>query len=146
MCSGDGLRQADVFGLQTLRSLLHNERDPRPFIERTISASGDGGKMDEDVIAIFALDKAKPFSCVKPLHGSCFFHVSSVPAIPGFLTCQFEYRAEVMLNFTSTFKRIQTMREDFKSAFKSSMTLSTTRRNGSAASGRMRAVYSAHGS
>jgi len=78
--------------------------------------------MDEDVIAIFALDKAKPFSCVKPLHGSCFFHVSSVPAIPGFLTCQFEYRAEVMLNFTSTFKRIQTMREDLKSDFKSSMT------------------------
>jgi hypothetical protein len=59
MCSGDGLRQADVFGLQTLRSLLHDERDPCPFVEQTIFASGDSGKMDEDVFAIFALDKAK---------------------------------------------------------------------------------------
>ena len=41
--------------------------------------------MDEDVLPIFALDKAKTFSRVKPLYGSCFFHVSSVPAIPGFL-------------------------------------------------------------
>src|SRR5262245_32347150 len=120
------LSQADVLGLQTLRSLLHNERDPCPFIERTISASGDGGKMDEDVFAIFALDKAKPFSRVKPLYGSCFFHVFLCSCDPWFPDLSVEYRAEVMLNFTSTFKRIQTMREDLKSAFKSSMTLSAT--------------------
>src|SRR5579872_6047008 len=79
------LSQADVFGLQTFRPLLHDERNPRPFIQRTISASGDGGKMDENVFAILALNEPKSFSCVKPLYGSCFFHVSSVPAIPGFL-------------------------------------------------------------
>src|SRR5215467_11647424 len=82
---GMPLSQADVFGLQTLRSLLHNERDPCPFIERTVSARGDGGEMDEDILPIFALDKAKTLSRVKPLYGSGFFHVSSVPAVPGFL-------------------------------------------------------------
>jgi hypothetical protein len=51
-----------------------------------------------------------------------------------------------MLNFTSTLKRIQTMREDLKSAFKSSMTLSATVAVGQRSLGRMRAVYSAHGS
>jgi hypothetical protein len=61
--------------------------------------------MDEDVIAIFALDKAKTLSRVKPLYGSCFFHVSSIPMISGFLSYRFEYRAEATLDLTSTSKR-----------------------------------------
>src|SRR6516225_5441510 len=100
---GDALSQADVFGLQTLRSLLHNERDPCSFIERTISARGNGGEMDEDVLPIFALDKAKTFSRIKPLYGSCFFHVSSVSCISGSLTCRL---IRMTLNLTSTLKRI----------------------------------------
>src|SRR6516225_10984851 len=82
---GDALSQADVFGLQTLQSLLHNERDSCPFIERTVSARGDSGKMDEDVLPVLALNKAKTFSRIKPLYGSCFFHCflsSCCPCFP----------------------------------------------------------------
>ena len=86
------LSQADIFGLQTLRSLLHNERDPCPFIQRTITASGYGGKMDEDVFAILALDKAKTFARVKPLYRACFFHTSSPSGVPAFLP----YRLPIM--------------------------------------------------
>jgi hypothetical protein len=38
--------------------------------------------MDEDVFAILALDKAKTFARVKPLHRACFFHNSSPSGIP----------------------------------------------------------------
>src|ERR1051326_6966849 len=82
---GNALGKADIFGLQTLRSLLHNERDPCAFIERTVSARRDGGKMDEDVLPVFALDKAKTFPRIKPLYCSGFFHVSSLPVVPVFL-------------------------------------------------------------
>src|SRR5262249_16705704 len=111
------LGQGDVFSLQTLRSLLHNERDPCAFIERTVSARGDGGEMDEDILPIFALDKAKTFSRVKPLDSSCFFHLSSFLAIPGFLPDRLSIVPRGALNFTSALKGIQTMREDLKSPF-----------------------------
>ena len=61
--------------------------------------------MDEDVFAIFALDKAKTFSRVKPLYGSCFFHVSSIPMISGFLSYRFEYYAEATLDLTALRKK-----------------------------------------
>jgi hypothetical protein len=41
--------------------------------------------MDEDVFAIFALDKAKSFSGVKPLYCACLSHFSSTSEIPNFL-------------------------------------------------------------
>jgi hypothetical protein len=41
--------------------------------------------MDEDVFAIFALDKPKSFSGVKPLYCACLSHFSSVSKIPNFL-------------------------------------------------------------
>ena len=41
--------------------------------------------MDEDVFAIFALDKAKSFSRVKPLYCACLSHFPSVSKIPNFL-------------------------------------------------------------
>src|SRR5262249_19664121 len=92
LASRNALSQANVFSLQTLRALLHHERDPCPFIQRTISASGYGGKMDEDVFAILPLDKAKTFARVKPLYRACFFHNSSPSGIPAFLP----YRLSVM--------------------------------------------------
>src|SRR5215469_16915858 len=100
---GDALSQADVFGLQTLQSLLHNERDSCPFIERTVSARGDSGKMDEDVLPVLALNKAKTFSRVKPLYGSCFFHVSSVPAVLAFLP----YRLSIVPADAEFYARIE---------------------------------------
>jgi hypothetical protein len=96
--------------------------------------------MDEDVLPIFALDKAKTFPLVKPLYGSCFFHVSSVPAIPGFLPYRLSIRAEVTLNFTSALKWIQTMREDLESPFSLACLSPPPSRWVSAASRRMRAV------
>jgi hypothetical protein len=49
-----------------------------PSSRRTIAAGGDGGKMDEDVFAIF-------FSRVKPLYCACLSHFSSTSEIPNFL-------------------------------------------------------------
>src|SRR5438105_48273 len=42
--------------------------------------------MDEDVLAILALDKAKALPRVKPFNCSCFFHLSSFLAISSLLT------------------------------------------------------------
>jgi hypothetical protein len=50
--------------------------------------------MDEHVLPVVALNKAKTFSRVKPLYGSCFFHVSSVPAVLAFLP----YRLSIVPN------------------------------------------------
>src|ERR1039457_3876242 len=70
------LRQTDLFGLQTFRPALHNKRHPRAFIQRAVPARLDGGKMDENVFAILALDKTKSLGRVEPLHRTGFFHVS----------------------------------------------------------------------
>jgi hypothetical protein len=48
--------------------------------------------MDEDVFAIFALDKAKTFARVKPLYRAYFFHNSSPSGVPAFLP----YRLSIM--------------------------------------------------
>ena len=69
------LGQADLFGLQTLRAAGHDKGDLRTFVERTVATRLDCGKMDEDIFAVFALNKSETFSGVKPLYGSCFFHV-----------------------------------------------------------------------
>jgi hypothetical protein len=112
MAIRDALGRANVFGLQTLRALLDDERDAGPFIERTIAASGDGGKMDEDVFAILALDKSKSFSRVKPLYCACFFHLSSLPNDPYIPALSIEDHAEVYDEIRSTFSGFQTTRED----------------------------------
>src|ERR1035437_8860985 len=40
--------------------------------------------MDENVFAILPLYKSEAFCGVKPLHGTCFFHVSSTSSYDGF--------------------------------------------------------------
>ena len=114
LASRNALSQANVFSLQTLRALLHNERDPCPFIQRTISACGYGGKMDEDVFAVLALDKAKTFARVKPLYRACFFHNSSPFWNPCFPALSVECHAEVTLNSMSTLSGFKRREEDFK--------------------------------
>ena len=79
------LCQANVFRLQTLRAFFHYERHARAFVERAISAGFDSGEMDENVFAIFTLDESEAFCGVKPLHGTCFFHVSSTSSYDAFL-------------------------------------------------------------
>ena len=68
------LGEADLFGLQALRSLGHDKRHLCAFVQRTIPARFDRGKMHENVFAVFTRNKSESFSCVEPLYGSCFFH------------------------------------------------------------------------
>lgn len=69
------LRQVDLFGLQTLGPALHYECHPSALVQRAVTARLDGREMNEDILAILALDKSKTFAGVKPLHRTCFFHV-----------------------------------------------------------------------
>ena len=71
------LGQIHIFGLQAFRPLLHFKGYARTLVERFISASRNGGKMDEHIFAILALDKSKSFCGVKPLHCSGFFQDDS---------------------------------------------------------------------
>src|ERR1700732_1604759 len=64
-----------VFGLQTLRALFYFKRAACSLVGGFVAAGGDGGKMPENIFAIFALDKPEPFCGVKPLHSTCFFHL-----------------------------------------------------------------------
>src|ERR1039457_6962009 len=78
------LCQTNVFRLQALRAFLDYKRHTRALVERAITAGFDSGEMDENVLAILALDKSEAFCGVKPLHGTCFFHVSSTSSYDGF--------------------------------------------------------------
>ncbi len=70
------LSQSDFFRLQALGTFLHNERYTGAFVEGPVAAGCNSRKMDENIFSVFALDKPKTFTCVKPLHCTCFFHVS----------------------------------------------------------------------
>ena len=105
------LSGGDFFCLQPFRALFHDERDAGALVQRTISARGNGGEVDENVFAILTLNKAESFSRVKPLYCSSFFHVSSIstsdldcPAL-SIEHCRGDYQGEHV-------QRIQTTRED----------------------------------
>lgn len=70
------LCQVHLLGLQTLGAALDDERHASAFIEGAITAGLDRRKVDENVLAIVALDETESFSGVKPLHCTCFFHCS----------------------------------------------------------------------
>ena len=63
----------DVLRLQTFRSLLHFELDLLSLIQRFVTIALNGGEMDEYVLARLALNKAKTFRSVKPLHYTLLF-------------------------------------------------------------------------
>lgn len=67
------LGEIHVFCLQALGPILYYEGYARTLIERTVPTCRNGGKMDENIFAILALNKPKSFCGVKPLYASCFF-------------------------------------------------------------------------
>ena len=62
-----------VLRLQTFRPLLDFELDLLPLIQRLVSIALNGGKMNEYVLARLALNKAKTFRSVEPLHDTLLF-------------------------------------------------------------------------
>ena len=82
-----GLSFADgnhILCLQSLRALRDGEFHLLPIFESTISIAMDGAVMNEDVIALSALDKTIPFCVVEPLDFSFFLlrHFSDLLAEP----------------------------------------------------------------
>jgi hypothetical protein len=63
----------DVLRLQTFRPLLDFELDLLSFIQRFVTITLNGGEMDEYILARLALNKAKTFRGVKPLHDTLLF-------------------------------------------------------------------------
>ena len=63
----------DVLRLQTFRSLFDFELDLLSIIQRLVTVALNGGKMDEYILARLALNKAKTFRSVKPLHYTLLF-------------------------------------------------------------------------
>ena len=63
----------DVLRLQSFWPLLDFELDLLSFIQRFVTIALNGGKMDEYVLARLALNKAKTFRSVKPLHYTLLF-------------------------------------------------------------------------
>ena len=53
------LNEIHVFGLQALRPFFYFKRYSRALVERTVSARGNGGEMDESIFPTLALDKPK---------------------------------------------------------------------------------------
>jgi hypothetical protein len=67
------LDYGDFFGLQALGTLRHQEFDVRAFIEAAIAARLDRRVMHKDILAALALDEAKTFGRIEPLHYTFFF-------------------------------------------------------------------------
>jgi hypothetical protein len=63
----------DVLRLQTFRPLLDFELDLLSLIQRLVTVALNGGKMDENILARLALNEAKTFRSVKPLHYTLLF-------------------------------------------------------------------------
>ena len=62
-----------VLRLQTFRPLLDFELDLLSLIQRLVAVALNGGEMDEHILARLALNEAKTFLSVKPLHGTLLF-------------------------------------------------------------------------
>src|SRR5579871_796218 len=83
MVSNPGLSERNLFRLQTLGPLSHHECDSVSLFERAVTASFDGGKVHKYIFPVLARNKSKSLAGVKPLHRSCFFHVSTFLAMEG---------------------------------------------------------------
>src|SRR5438067_2393086 len=75
------LGHAHLLCLQTFGPTLDDKRHTCTFVEGAIPARLDGGKMDENILAILTLDKTKSFGRIKPLNRTGFFHVSLFPSL-----------------------------------------------------------------
>ncbi len=63
----------DVLRLKAFGTLLDFELDLLSLIQRLITIALNGGKMDEHILARLALNEAKTFRSVEPLHDTLFF-------------------------------------------------------------------------
>jgi hypothetical protein len=81
------LNRINVFGLRR-PSDPYPQKRPRapPSSEGFAAAGGNGGKMHENIFAIFALDKPNPFSGVKPPLQYLFLSSFSLPQSADILT------------------------------------------------------------
>src|SRR4051794_39306880 len=62
---------ADVLRLRALRALRGVELDPLVLVEALVAAAGDGGVVDEHVLAaVIGSDEAEALFAVEPLHSS----------------------------------------------------------------------------
>jgi hypothetical protein len=77
----DGLRQADLFRLETLRSVLHDKGDSCSFFQRAVARRFNRRKMYEYILAVLPCKESKSLGGIKPFHSSCFFHVLSFLAM-----------------------------------------------------------------
>src|SRR5205823_5988881 len=68
-------RAADVFRLQSLRSLLDVELHPLPLVQRAVTLRLNGSVMHEHVFTGITLDEAVPFIVVEPLDCPNFGHL-----------------------------------------------------------------------
>jgi hypothetical protein len=59
--------------LQALGAANDLKFDCLAVAQGAIAIGNDGGEMDENVLSGLALDEAKAFAGIKPLHGSLFF-------------------------------------------------------------------------
>src|SRR5882724_6896600 len=73
--------QGDVCSLQTLGAARHFELNSGTFVQTSITLRLNRGEMNEYVFAVFSLNEAIPFGCVKPLHCAFFFHLCFLYAV-----------------------------------------------------------------
>jgi hypothetical protein len=66
------LENANVLGLQALRSLDNVEFNGLAFLQRTETVRLDGGEVDENVLTALTADETKTLSVVEPLNCTLF--------------------------------------------------------------------------
>jgi hypothetical protein len=64
--------------LETLGPLGHFELDTRALIKRTVTVRLNGRKMDEHILARFALNESEALGRVEPLHSTFFSHAKNL--------------------------------------------------------------------
>ena len=67
-----------VFRLQALWALTYLKLHSLPFIQAAVTLRLNGRVMHENVLTGLALNEAKTFACIEPLHSSLFFHLFSL--------------------------------------------------------------------
>ena len=79
LLNGGGLGPINVFGLQTLGTLLYLEFHFRALFKRAVARHLNRGKVHEHILAAGALDEAIAFGGVKPFHNTLFSHYFKSP-------------------------------------------------------------------
>ena len=70
----EGSDPDDVFGLQTLGTLLYLELHLGAFIQALVAIGLNRGKVNEHIVAARPLDESIALGGIKPLHNTFFLH------------------------------------------------------------------------